>query len=317
MIDIKSEFNKYRIDVKSRSFIVGVSGGPDSMCLLHLLMSCNCEIIVCHINYGLREKNSDKDEELVKEFCSKNDIKCYVLRYYGKKHDENTLRNFRYAFFRKIGKTIIPSDSALIAIAHNSNDQAETILMNFIRGASLKGLGGMKFLSEDIVRPLLSVSRDEILKYLKKHDIPYRIDQTNKNDIFFRNRIRNELVPILKKYNPNVLNTINNNSDIFRDLQQFIGDYSDLLLASMAVTQKNSIEIDYKKWILSPKAIKMEVLKRAIMKIMGNLRDLQAIQLKEVVEMLTNKTPSGKKTLLKNLSIEEKYDKIVIVIEEH
>jgi len=313
MIDIKNEFKKYRIDIKDKIFITGVSGGPDSMCLLHLLYNHNCKIIVCHVNYGLRGENSDKDEKLVRDFCLKNNIECHISKYRGKKRDENTLRNFRYDFFKKVGKTISISSPIFIAVAHNSDDQIETILMNFIRGASLKGLGGMNFLSGKIVRPLLNVSRDEIMKYLKKYDIPYRIDQTNKNNVFFRNRIRNELIPLLKEYNPNIADTIRRNSDIFSDLQQFIDDYSNLLLASIGIFKKNRIEIDYKKWILLPKTMKAEVLKRAIIKIMGNLQDLQAIQLKEVVEMLTNEIPSGKKELLKGLSIEEKYDKIHIV----
>ncbi|TRZ77163.1 tRNA lysidine(34) synthetase TilS [bacterium] len=309
MIDIKKELNKYRIDLKDQDIIIGVSGGPDSMCLLHNITSCDCNIIVCHVNYGLRGKDSDKDEILVKEFCEKNKIKWHIIKYTSKKHDENTLRDFRYDFFREIS---VKYSTNFIAVAHNSNDQAETILMNFIRGASLRGLGGMKFISEDIIRPLLHISRDEIMEYLKKHNIPYRIDKTNENNDFFRNKIRNELIPLLSVYNPNILNSLNRNSEVFRDLQQFIDDYAILLLASIGIKKENSIEIDYKRWVLLPKAIKIEVLKQTIMKIMGNLQDLQAVQLKEITEMLTNKVPYGKKKLLKNLSIEEKYGKIVV-----
>jgi len=306
MISIKKELKKYRIDLKNQCIIAGISGGPDSMCLLHLLYNYGCDITACHVNYGLRGDDSDKDEKLVREFCQENNIKCNVLKYHGKKQDENTLRNFRYDFFKS-------TKPDFIAIAHNADDQTETILMNFIRGASLRGLGGMKFISESIIRPLLHVSRDDIMKYLKKYDIPYRIDKTNENNLFFRNKIRNELIPILNKYNPNISDTIRRNSEIFRDLQQFIDDYADLLLSSMGTHIKNGIEIDYKKWILLPMAIKNEVLKQAIIKIIGNSQDLQAKQIKETVEMLINKVPSGKKILLKNLSIEEKYGKIIVV----
>lgn len=319
MISIKKELNKYRIDIKGGYIIVGVSGGPDSMCLLHNLINYNCNIIVCHVNYGLRGKDSDKDEELVRKFCLKNKIKCHILKYHRKKQDENTLRDFRYAFFRKMFKKYNTNSTCakasidgLIAVAHNADDQIETILMNFIRGASLKGLGGMNLLSGEIIRPLLHVSRDEITKYLKKNNIPYRIDKTNRNTIFFRNKIRNELIPVLCAYNPNITDSINRNAEVFRDLYQFIDDFSLLLFSSISTCKKNTVEIDYKKWILLPKAMKTEVLKQSIIKIVGNLQDLQSVQLKEITEMLTNNISSGKKELLKNLSIEEKYDIIVV-----
>lgn len=311
--------DKYVSILKNKRIIAGISGGPDSMCLLDLLIKknsrLNLKISVCHVNYSLRGLDSQKDEELVKKVCEKSDIKCFILNYkkeFNKiSEDENALREVRYDFFRK---TKEKAGADLIVLAHNSDDQAETILLNFLRGGSLKGLSGMDFLQKDIIRPLLEFSRDEIMEYIKENKIEYRIDKSNLSRKYTRNKIRLDLMPFLKKeFNPNIKETIIRNSGIIKNINYFLKDYSNIILNNISRELKNGIEIDYKKWLLLPEALKYETIKMAIDQIIGSLIDIDFNFLSETVEMLTNKISFGKKEFNKKLIILEKNDKIAIV----
>jgi len=310
--------NKFKKIIENKNIIIGVSGGPDSVCLLYLFNNLkkdwNLKLSVCHINYGLRGADSDKDEKIVCQICQEKKIKCYILncrdRFKNINKNENSLRDIRYNFFKEIKEKI---NADYIAVAHNIDDQAETILMKFIRGASLRGLGGMNFLSGFIIRPLLGFNRREILEFLEKNKINYRIDKTNLEENYLRNKIRNNLIPLLEKeYNPNFKNTIVRNSEILRNANIFIQEYSNLILKNISKINENLIEIDYKKWLLLPVALKFETIRISIEKLLGNIQDIDYTHLNEIIGMLTNRIPFGKKEIIKNLSIKEKYAKIVV-----
>lgn len=314
-----ANIDKYISILKNKRIIAGISGGPDSMCLLDLLIKensrLNLKISACHVNYSLRGLDSQKDEELVKKVCEKSDIECFILNYkkeFNKiSEDENALRKVRYDFFRKIKEK---SGADLIALAHNSDDQAETILLNFLRGGSLKGLSGMDFLQKDIIRPLLEFSRDEIMEYIKENKIKYRIDKSNLSKKYTRNKIRLDLMPFLKKeFNPNIKDTVIRNAEVLRNINQFLESYTDIIIKNISKKLKNGIEIDYKKWLLLPGALKYETIKLSIKEILGDVTDIDFNFLKEAVGMLVNKIPFGKKEFNKKLIILEKNDKITIV----
>ncbi len=181
---------------------MGVSGGADSLCLLDVLFLLSKKydftLHVAHVNYHLRGRASDLDEMLTREMAERYHLPCSVLSQ-GKrpKNDvEETLRDIRYAFFAKLRQK---TDADNIAVAHNQDDQAETLLLRLLRGSGLSGLSAMRPKSGHIIRPLIEMSRADILHYLKDRRIAFREDASNADPRYLRNRVRHELIPFLEK----------------------------------------------------------------------------------------------------------------------
>ena len=209
---------------KGDVIVVGVSGGPDSITLLTCLNKykdyLNIKIICAHINHLIR-KDSTEDEQFVENVCEKMGIKCYIKRAEvekiakeQKKGTEEVGRKIRYDFFDEVAKK---ENANKIAIAHNMNDNAETMLLNIIRGSGLTGLEGIQ--PEEYgkyIRPLINCKREEIEEYCIKYDLKPRIDSTNKENIYRRNIIRNKILPELKELNPNIVQSLSNLSKIVK-----------------------------------------------------------------------------------------------------
>lgn len=199
---IQNTVKKFDLWQKGDVFIVGVSGGPDSLCLLDVLFllseKYDFSLRIAHVNYHLRGRASDLDAAHAKEAAAEYRLPCAILS--RKKNpanaSEETLRDIRYAFFEKLRRQY-GADS--IAIAHNRDDQAETFLLRLLRGAGLSGLSAMRPKSGYIVRPLIETSRADILHYLKERGIAFREDASNADVRYLRNRIRHELIPFLEK----------------------------------------------------------------------------------------------------------------------
>jgi len=198
---------------KGDRVIVGVSGGADSMALLSAMYrlkdDLGVELVVAHLHHGLRGKESDEDAELVKQtsvisrlslFYKKVDIGEIAVRE-GLSLEEAARRE-RYDFFYRLLKDL-PADK--IALGHQFHDQAETVMLNFLRGAGSRGLRGIVPIRDQVlVRPLLDITREEILAYLDREKIAYREDESNRSQLFLRNRVRHDLLPHMKKYNPRI-----------------------------------------------------------------------------------------------------------------
>lgn len=195
------------------TLIIGVSGGPDSMCLLDVMTRIahkeDLTLIVAHVNYRLRGADADADEVLVAETAHHHGLHYHVLHptKTTRHPSENTLRTTRYTFFEKLRMRY---DASAILVAHTQNDQAETILLHLLRGAGPNGLRGMSMTSPShIARPLLDVTRDTVHDYITARRIPFRIDSTNTNPAYTRNHIRHRLIPYLARhYNPNIIATL-------------------------------------------------------------------------------------------------------------
>lgn len=181
--------------------ICAVSGGADSMALLwamYLLKEkLQIRLSVAHYNHGLRGAESDRDEEFVRQFCEGYGIDCCVGKgvvVAGKKGLEAAARQARYDFFATL--------DGRIATAHTADDNAETVLMHLVRGTGLKGLGGICPVRDELIRPMLTVTRQEVLDFLSQYHIPYVTDSSNETDAFLRNRLRHHVMPLLKAENP-------------------------------------------------------------------------------------------------------------------
>lgn len=187
--------------------IVGVSAGPDSMALLHMLeKNLHCKIVCAHINHNVRSQ-SKEEENYLKEYCKKKKIifETFKINSYSENNFENEARKKRYDFYEKILKKY---NSHNLFLAHHGDDLIETIIMKIIRGSNLEGYAGIKTFSYldnyKIIRPLLSLTKEDIIKYNKENNIKYYIDSTNEDISYTRNRYRLQLLPLLKKENKNV-----------------------------------------------------------------------------------------------------------------
>ncbi len=231
---IKSTVKKYNMIEPGDGVIVGLSGGPDSVCLFHSLCSLRDEldigeITAVHINHGLRGAESDGDEESARRLAESMGAEFISFRYDVNKiaaengeGTEEAGRRLRYGAFEKVR---LQKGAARIAVAHNRNDQAETLLMRIMRGTGLKGLAGIDFIRADrvVIRPVLDLSREEIERYCEENGLHPRIDSTNKEAIYTRNKIRLELLPMMKeKFNPNVVDALVRLSAQAREDEDFI-----------------------------------------------------------------------------------------------
>lgn len=190
-------------DYRSLRFVAGVSGGPDSMCMLYILKRLEIDVLVVHINYGKRGKESDKDAELVEQMAFQWGFDCHSLSVDPEEAEgenfQQWARAVRYDMFRALAGAY---DADGIAVAHHQDDQIETILQKQFRGAGLAAWSGMSMWKEGIFRPLLHTSRNEIEEYVRKKHIPFRVDKSNLETDFARNFLRNEWLAELEKHFP-------------------------------------------------------------------------------------------------------------------
>lgn len=204
--------------------VVGVSSGPDSMCLLDILRKKTNNIIVCHINHNVR-KESKEEEQFLKEYCKQNNLifEGMTIEKYTENNFENEARNKRYKFYEK---TLKKYNTKYLFLAHHGDDLIETILMKITRGSNLEGYAGIKEISHNkeyqIIRPLLSYTKEEILKYNKLHNIPYFIDKSNTNIKYTRNRFRKNILPLLKEEDINIHKKFLRYSKILEEYDNYI-----------------------------------------------------------------------------------------------
>jgi tRNA(Ile)-lysidine synthase len=215
---VRQTIKDHNLIQKGDKIVLGISGGPDSVCLLHILNSLKDEfelvIYAAHLNHQIRGLQAQLDAKFVANLCEKMNIKYFIKSVDVPKFClENSLsvedgaRKIRYEMFYEIKEK---TNSSKIAIAHNLNDQAETILMRMMRGTGLQGLRGIEYKRDDIIiRPLLDISRKEIEDYCEEHDLSPRIDESNFEHIYTRNKIRLDLLPYMSEnFNSNILNAI-------------------------------------------------------------------------------------------------------------
>lgn len=306
---------------KNDRIVVGVSGGPDSITLLSCLNKykekLNCEIIVAHINHLIRE-DSTEDEEFVENICKEMNIKCYIKRAEILKFaEENKIgtedagRRVRYEFFDEVAKK---ENANKIAIAHNMNDNAETMLLNLIRGCGLSGLEGIQSKEYNkYIRPLINCKREEIEEYCAKNNLNPRIDSTNKENIYKRNKIRNELIPYLKELNPNIIQNLSRLSKIVRDENTYINMEVENIYNKIADESLGKIEIELKSFLKLNIAIKQNLIIYTITKLLGSAKNIEKVNIDDIIKLCEQNI--GNKYILpnKNIKVLIKNKKIIFI----
>ena len=253
---------KFSLISPNDTVIVGVSGGPDSVCLLHVLVSLKetlkiKEIVPAHLNHMLRGEESERDEAFVKELCKEWGLKLEVERVNVKEipgNVEAVAREERYKFLNKVAEKY---GANAIAVGHTASDLAETIILNLVKGTGIKGLRGFLPKRDKIVRPLYEVTRSEVESYLKERNIPFVVDSSNLDENFHRNLIRLKVVPLLRKINKNLEASFLRLSSILRNLESWIDEEVKKLL-NKSITQ-NSVCFNRTEILKLPEILRSEL----------------------------------------------------------
>jgi len=278
--------------------IVGLSGGADSVALLHVLKelqdSLQFQLYAAHVNHGLRGRDADQDAEFARDLCNKWSVPFYLkeadVRSLAKslnQTEEEAGRLVRYGFFNEILEKV---NGNKIATAHHRNDQAETILHNIIRGTGMQGLAGIKPVRDGIViHPLLDVSRREIEDYIKENNLSYRVDASNQDSSYTRNRIRNHLLPDLARdYNPEIVDSLARLGDIIREEDSFLTEFCYNLYTEMVSFGSNQVELDLRKFNQCHSALKRRLVRMAVSDVRGDLDGVSHSHVEAVIELAKN-----------------------------
>lgn len=224
------KFQKYYLEnnlfLASDNVLLTVSGGKDSMLMLHLFKTAEMSFGVAHCNFQLRGDEADNDEAFVRGFCEENNIDFHSITFDTKEYAakngvsiQMAARDLRYAWFEEVR---VANNYQYIATAHHKNDVAETMLINLTKGTGLAGLHGIKSKQGKVIRPLLCFSNLEIKNYIKEKNILYREDLSNSDNKYTRNAIRHDVIPVLEKINPNFIETTNNEAAQFLGIEQIL-----------------------------------------------------------------------------------------------
>lgn len=312
---VKENVNRYKLLEKASDVIVGVSGGPDSVCLLDVLHEISStqdfEIHIAHVNYQLRGRESLMDEKFVRGLAKKYNVRLHVKRVKIKEklNLEEKARFIRYDLFKKVRSQL---KSSVVAVGHNLNDQAETVLMRLIRGSGLEGLQAMSFKRDYIIRPLLNISRHEILEYIRINKLKYRIDRSNLSDTFYRNRVRRKLIPYLEKnFNKNIRRTLFNFSQTAAD------DYDCLARGGESGLKQASLEngiISISRLLKLHPAVRRQVIRRAIIREKSDLRDVEFAHIEEILKIVQSVKNKPQSFVSKRLKVKRKGDKLTVQI---
>ena len=292
--------------------LVAVSGGPDSICLLNILYNIKerlkIELYVAHVNHLIR-KEAKSDAEFVKEFCDSKNIEFFYKECDVKEKaqtekisTEEAGRNARYEFFEEIANKYSINK---IAIGHNKNDLVETLIMNILRGTGTQGLKAILNKNGKYIRPLLDVDREKIEEYCEKNNLKPRIDLTNFENNYTRNKIRNIVIPYVKKeFNPNIVETLTRLSQIVTEEQNFINlevekAYKKILLSE----ESENIKISGKKFVEIHTAIQKRTILYIINRLFGNTKQIEKKHIEDIIKLINKNIGNKYLTPNKNLKV--------------
>ena len=304
---------KYNLIEDGDKIVLGVSGGPDSISMLNILKEIKeeqiikFEIYVAHINHMIREEAID-DEKFVEDYCNRNNIKCYIKRIDiikiandMKIGTEEAGRNARYNFFEEILKE---TNSNKIAIAHNKNDKIETIIMHLLRGSGLSGLKGIEPIRDNkFIRPLIECERMEIEKYCEENKLNPRIDKTNFENEYTRNKIRNIVIPYIKQeFNPNIIQTLSRLSEVVTEDVEYVDKQTQKIYQQILIEKTDKrISLNLRKFNDQEKIIKSQLILLATKQLMGSTQGIEKIHIEDIIKLCNNNI--GNKYLTPNKKI--------------
>ncbi|MEI8143762.1 MAG: tRNA lysidine(34) synthetase TilS [Candidatus Berkelbacteria bacterium] len=305
---------EFKMAERGDHIVVACSGGPDSVVLLKILLELreklNITVSACHYNHQMRGEESDRDQAFVEKISAEWGIEC-VSGSAPKKRilkSEDEARRARYDFFEKI-KT--ERGECKIALGHTLSDNVETLLMRLIRGTGLLGATAIPHQRDFFIRPIIQISRTEVLAYAKLHRLPYLVDSSNLKNDFLRNKIRNVLIPELQEINPQVEESLNNFIVSANRDYDYIITQAEAIFQKVAQVAGDNIMINRSDFLALPAAIQYQIIRISLDKIDTNL-DITRAQIDEVVMMIVKGEGNKRKNLPRALRVELVSGKIEI-----
>ena len=300
--------------------LIAVSGGQDSVALLHFLLQLrnnfNLSLHIFHLDHMLRGDASKKDAQFVEALAKKESLPSTILSfdvpsYVTEKNlsVEDGAREVRYMLFKKVADEIGVDK---IALGHTADDQTETFLMRLLRGSGLKGLSAIPPVRDIFVRPLIEISRKEIEEYCKAQGIKFRVDASNFDLTYLRNKVRYDLIPYLEKYNPNLRETTLQTIEVISDDEQFLDETASREFNRLSLIENGLIRFSLKDLKSLPLAIRRRVLRIGLKVLKG---DLEAVEFKHIKDILLDaeKMPKFRRDIPGHLSIIREYNELVLV----
>lgn len=296
--------------------VAAVSGGADSVALLDILLSLSglrLNIIVAHLNHSLRGDESDEDERFVAELaasrglpfeCERADVRSLSLR--DKLSLEDAGRRARYDFF---DRTAVRYGARSVALAHHADDQAETVLLRLLRGAGVTGLAAMSPRRDGrYVRPLLTLSRSEIEGYLHARKISFRVDSSNTDTVFTRNRIRHELIPALSRFNPEIARRLAVTADLLAADDEVLEAVADASLKRTArEINAEGVVLDVNMLLPELRGVRYRIYRRAVSLVTGGLWGISSAHVRQIDEIVHSRKPNFRLQLPGKVSVVRSY----------
>lgn len=338
---IQQTIARYALLPHGETVVVGVSGGPDSLCLLHVLRALAPEygvsLHVAHLNHQLRDADSDQDAAFVERLAAGWNLPHTiaardVARYAEREHlaIEEAARQMRYGFLAEVAQRV---GSHTIAVAHHADDQAESVLMHVIRGSGIAGLRGMRPKSElgdlrlanlssllsslYLIRPLLYVTRAEIEAYCAEHQLQPRFDLSNLDQTYFRNWLRHTVLPLLAQHNPGVREVLCRTAEVAAADYELLHAEMERAWAQVVRSANDAIVFDLAAWRALPLSLKRATVREAIHRLRRHLRNINFVHVERAVDMAERGATGDQATLAEGLTLTVSYDSFVIADERH
>ncbi|SDI12551.1 tRNA(Ile)-lysidine synthase [Alteribacillus persepolensis] len=291
---------------EEQKVLAAVSGGPDSMALLHILLELQNEgkvkVMAAHVNHGLREETAQKDESFVHTWCEEHGVPCFsrsvsvreAMKEEGGGVQEQA-RRLRYAYFKEI---MSKHNIGILATGHHADDQVETMLMKQVSGRSVLGDAGIAasrpFGSGRLIRPLLPVTKEDIYAYCREHNISFRVDESNTSDKYARNRFRKQVLPFLKQENNLVHQHFQEYFDWQREERAYIEHEAEKNLKHVIIAENDDfLTISREAWLALPLPLQRRSI-HLILKYLclGNVREISTLHIKQLIHLLNKTHPS-------------------------
>jgi tRNA(Ile)-lysidine synthase len=353
---VRRAIEQYRLLMPGETVTVGVSGGPDSLCLLHVLRQLapdlSLKLHVAHLNHQMRGEEADADADFVGELAAAWGLPATIasvdvpeLARLHKLAPEEAARRARYAFLTRAANQI---GARTIAVAHNADDQTETVLMHWLRGAGLAGLRGMlpatpmgelrlevgdwelatrsslaglespvsNLKSLVLVRPLLDIPRADIEAYCSHHALKPRFDRSNLDTTYFRNRLRHELIPYLETYNVNIRDIVRRSASVIAADYELLREQLEATWGQVVRAESDyAVVFDLENWHALPLALRRSTIREAIHRLRRALRNIDFVHVEHAVEVLAHGETGAQATLPQGLMLTTGYDTFTIADE--
>ena len=320
--EVLKTIETYNLIEKNDKIVIGVSGGPDSICLLHVLYGLKeklgIEIVVAHVNHMLRDV-ADLETEYVQSFCKKLGIECYVkkadileISKTQKKGTEEVGRQVRYDFFDEVAKK---TNSNKIATAHNSNDRAETVILNILRGSGLSGLKGIEPIRDNkYIRPLINTDRQDIENYCNDNKLEPKYDKTNNENIYTRNKVRNTVIPYIKKeFNPKIIKTINRLSSLATEENEYLQAITKQEFENLLIEKTENIILDLHKFNSLNLVIKRRLILYTINEVLHTTNGIEKVNIDDIIKLCKNNIGNKYLMPIKEIKVYVKKGKIYFI----